>query len=150
MLINNMYFLKVSCSLQFLGHKVTLYIFANLFHVFFVFRDQTVFFKLYFLFCIDVQPINNVMVVLGEQPRDSAVHIHGSIHVCLLKMTVECSQLLLHSVLPYHMSCNLWKLHCTLMREWLWLSTVFENSQWTPPAPFPPTPTAGGFPWTTL
>ena len=28
-----------------------------------------------FLFCIGVQPINNTVVVSGEQQRDSAIHI---------------------------------------------------------------------------
>ena len=28
-----------------------------------------------FLFCIGVQPVNNVVVVSGEQQRDSAIHI---------------------------------------------------------------------------
>ena len=32
-----------------------------------------------FLFCFEVQPINNVVVVSGEQRRDSAIHIHVSI-----------------------------------------------------------------------
>ena len=32
-----------------------------------------------FLLCIDVSPVNNVVVVSGEQLRDSATHIHVSI-----------------------------------------------------------------------
>ena len=32
-----------------------------------------------FLFCIGVKPINNVVIVSGEQQRDSAIHIHVSI-----------------------------------------------------------------------
>ena len=32
-----------------------------------------------FLFCIGVQPINNVMIVSGVQQRDSAIHIHISV-----------------------------------------------------------------------
>ena len=42
------------------------------FHLFF---PQT----LNFLFCIRVYPVNNVVVVSGEQRRDSAIHIHVSI-----------------------------------------------------------------------
>ena len=30
-----------------------------------------------FLFCIGVQPINNVVILSGEQQRDSAIHIHA-------------------------------------------------------------------------
>ena len=32
------------------------------------------------LFCIGVEPINNVMIVSGEQQRDSAIHICTCIH----------------------------------------------------------------------
>ena len=42
------------------------------FHLFF---PQT----LNFLFCIRVYTVNNVVVVSGEQRRDSAIHIHVSI-----------------------------------------------------------------------
>ena len=35
--------------------------------------------SLNFLCCIGVQPINNVVIVSGEERRDSAVHIHESI-----------------------------------------------------------------------
>ena len=47
---------------------------------FFSFKDFVVvgyFFN--FLFCIGVQPINNVAVISGEHQRDSAIHIHISI-----------------------------------------------------------------------
>ena len=36
-------------------------------------------FLLNFLFCIGVQPVNNVVMVSGEQQRDSAVDLHVSI-----------------------------------------------------------------------
>ena len=36
-------------------------------------------FFLNFLLCIRVWPINNVVIVSGEQQRDSAIHIHISI-----------------------------------------------------------------------
>ena len=48
----------------------------------FFFRDFVIvdyFFFFYFLFNIKVQPINNVVVISGEQQRDSAIHIHVSI-----------------------------------------------------------------------
>ena len=38
-----------------------------------------VFYTLNFLFCIGVQPSNSIVVVSGEQRRDSAIHIHVSI-----------------------------------------------------------------------
>ena len=37
------------------------------------------FFKKNFLFCIGVQPVNNIMIVSGGQQRDSAIHTHVSI-----------------------------------------------------------------------
>ena len=37
------------------------------------------FFVLTFLFCIGLEPINNVVIVSGEQQRDSASHILVSI-----------------------------------------------------------------------
>ena len=37
------------------------------------------FFLILKAFCIGVWPINSVVVVLGKQRRDSAIHIHGSI-----------------------------------------------------------------------
>ena len=40
---------------------------------------STLFFFLNFLFCIGVEPINNVLVVSGEQQRASAIHTHVSI-----------------------------------------------------------------------
>ena len=40
---------------------------------------QVPFFVLNFLFCFGVQLINNVVIVSGEQQRDSAIHIHVSI-----------------------------------------------------------------------
>ena len=33
----------------------------------------------FFFFCIGVQPVNSVVMVSGEQWRDSAIHIHASI-----------------------------------------------------------------------
>ena len=36
-------------------------------------------FFLNFLFCIEIQPINNVVIVSGKQGRDLAIHIHVSI-----------------------------------------------------------------------
>ena len=35
--------------------------------------------KTFYLFCTVVQPINNVVLVSGEQQRDSAIHTHVSI-----------------------------------------------------------------------
>ena len=32
-----------------------------------------------FLFCIGVYPVNNVVIILGEQRRNSAIHVHASI-----------------------------------------------------------------------
>ena len=47
---------------------------------FFCFLNRfTIVFLLNFLFCIRIQPTNNVVIVSGEQPRDSAIHIHVSI-----------------------------------------------------------------------
>ena len=37
------------------------------------------FFKKNFLFCIGVQPVNNIMIVSGGQQRDSAIHTHVSV-----------------------------------------------------------------------
>ena len=37
------------------------------------------FYFLSILFCIGIQPINNVVIVLGEQQRDSSIHTHISI-----------------------------------------------------------------------
>ena len=42
------------------------------------FLTYSLFFK-FFLFCIVVQPINSVVIVSGEQWKDSALHIHVSI-----------------------------------------------------------------------
>ena len=36
-------------------------------------------FFFFFLFCTGVQLINNVVVVSGEQPRDTAIHICVSV-----------------------------------------------------------------------
>ena len=58
-------------------------------------------FLLNFLFCIGVQPVNNVVMVSGEQRRDSAIHTH----VCILPQ------------LPSHPGC-----HVTLSRVPCWLS----------------------------
>ena len=40
---------------------------------------NTIFLLFYFLLCIGAQPINNVVIVSGEQLRDSVIHIHVSI-----------------------------------------------------------------------
>ena len=47
---------------------------------FFCFLNRfTFFFLLNFLFCIRIQLTSNVVIVSGEQPRESAIHIHVSI-----------------------------------------------------------------------
>ena len=62
-------------------------------------EETTVFHTENFLVCIGVYPINNAVIVSGEQQRDSATHTHESIlpHTPLpsettyfgLKMTLE-------------------------------------------------------------
>ena len=41
-------------------------------------RNNFIFFKT-FKFYVGIQLINNVVIVLGEQQRDSAIHIHASV-----------------------------------------------------------------------
>ena len=55
-----------------------------------------VFLKRNFLFYIEVQPINNITIVSGEQQRDSAIYIHVSI----------LSQTPLPSKLPHDFQCG--------------------------------------------
>ena len=47
-------------------------------------RNDIFFFFLNLLFCMGVQPINNAMIVSGEQWRDSTIHIH----VCIVYLYV--------------------------------------------------------------
>ena len=65
------------------------------------------FFFFYFLFCVQVQPVNNVVIVSGEQRRDSAVHVH----VFILPQTP------LPSRLPHNIEQS--SLRCTVGPCWL-------------------------------
>ena len=74
-----------------------------------------------FLFCIEVQLINNIVIVSGGQQRDSAIHIHVSI----LSQTPLPSRLphnieqspLCHTVGP-----------CWLSTYWVFLKLVLETA----------------------
>ena len=60
---------KGSCALIMLGSQWVFFLIAKLYFFLYFFTPKT--------FGIEVQPINDVLVVSGEQQRDSAIHIHG-------------------------------------------------------------------------
>ena len=77
-------------------------------------------FLLNFLFCIGVQPVNNVVMVSGEQRRDSAIHTH----VCILPQ------------LPSHPGCHVtlsraqaWRVFWTCKRP-EWLGKMKRTAKW--------------------
>ena len=69
--------------------------------------SQDFFFLFNFLFCIAVEPINNVVTVSGEQPRDWAIHLCVSI----------LPQTPLASRLPHNTEQS--SLCCTVGPRWL-------------------------------
>ena len=60
---------KGSCALIMLGSEWVFFLIAKLYFFPYFLTPKT--------FCTKVQPINNIVVVSGEQQRDSAIHIHG-------------------------------------------------------------------------
>ena len=68
----NMHFYKPKVNKQIWMFTVALFIFLG--H-----RIVILFFYFNFLFCVGVYPINNVMIISGEQWRDSIIHVHVSI-----------------------------------------------------------------------
>ena len=75
------------------------------------------FFSLNSLFYTGIQPINNVVTVSGEQPRDSAMHIHVSIlpQTPLPSRLWHCCSFLELWVSPMLMSCPL-----SSLTSWAW------------------------------
>ena len=64
--------------------------------------DSFYFFSLNLLFCVRIYLINHVVVISGEQWRDSAIHIHVSI----LPQTPLLSRLAHNSWAEFHVLCN--------------------------------------------
>ena len=72
------------CSVETTTSKVILkkkkwYQYHSLDRIYFLDTKVNNFSLFNFLFCIGVEPVNNTVIVSGEQGRDSAVHIHVSI-----------------------------------------------------------------------